>query len=224
MTDQTPEPAPEETTAPETDAAATPETAPGAAPAAAEPDAAALAAQVAELNDKLLRVLADAENTRRRAERQVEDASKYAIANFAREMLTVGDNLRRALGSVDPQARKGDEALETLCVGIEMTEKAMADAFAKAGIRPIETEGKRFDPNLHEAMFEVENPNVPHGAILQVIRPGYVVGERLLRSAQVGVARGGPKNVPDGPKEAEAYDAKGGAVGDAKGANLDENL
>lgn len=194
------------------------------APADAGGDAAALAAQVADLNDKLLRALADTENTRRRAERQVEDASKYAIANFARDMLTVSDNLRRALDSVDAEARKADEALETLCAGIEMTESEMLNTFSRMGIAPIETEGKRLDPNLHEAMFELENPDVPAGTIVQVIRTGYTLGDRLLRSAQVGVAKGGPKGVPDGPAEADAYDDKGGAVGEDKGVNLDENL
>lgn len=200
------------------DAAAAPEA------AAADDDAAALAAQVADLNDKLLRALADAENTRRRAERQVEDASKYAIATFARDMLGVADNLRRAIDAVDADARKNDEALETLCAGVEMTESELLNAFQRVGITPIETDGKRLDPNLHEAMFEIENPEVPAGTILQVVRGGYTLGERLLRSAQVGVARGGPKGVPDGPQEADAYDGKGGAVGEDKGVNVDEEL
>lgn len=191
------------------------------APADAAPD---MMAQVQDLNDKLLRALADAENTRRRAERQVEDASKYAIANFARDMIGVADNLRRALDSLDADARQGNEALENLCAGIEMTERDMLATFDRVGVKPIETDGKRMDPNLHEAMFEVENPNVPAGTIIQVIRPGFTLGERLLRAAQVGVAKGGPKGVPDGPAEAEAYDGKGAAVGDDKGINLDENL
>lgn len=190
---------------------------------------AALQAQVAEHKDKLLRAMAEMENVRRRTRREKEDAAKYAITNFAREMLQVSDNLRRAVESVDAESRKTDQVLENLCVGVEMTEKIMLAAFEKVGIRPIEAEGARFDHNLHEAMFEVEAPELPAGEVVQVMRGGYMLHDRLLRPAQVGVSRGGPKPeaaadpstaIAGKPGTASAYEKP---AKDA-GANLDEEL
>ncbi len=189
----------------------------------------ALQAQVAEHKDKLLRAMAEMENVRRRTRREKEDAAKYAIANFAREMLQVSDNLRRAVESVDAESRKTDQVLENLCVGVEMTEKIMLAAFEKVGIKPIEAEGARFDHNLHEAMFEVEAPELPAGEVVQVMRGGYMLHDRLLRPAQVGVSRGGPK--PEAA--ADPGTATAGKPGTASayekpakdaGANLDEEL
>ncbi|MCB2102622.1 MAG: nucleotide exchange factor GrpE [Rhodobacterales bacterium] len=197
-------------------------------------DEGAAAARVAELlvevdtlKDRLLRQVAETENLRRRAQREKEDASKYAIANFAREMVGVADNLRRALDSVDGETRSADASLDSLATGVEMTERAMLAAFDKVGITRIEAEGKLFDHNLHEAMFEVPNPEVPAGTVVTVMETGYVLADRLLRPARVGVARGGPK--PEPRAEAEpAPDAKASTAyeGDpsAKGANLDEEL
>ena len=149
-------------------------------------------AEAAELKDKLLRALAETENVRRRAQRDREDASKYAIANFAREMLKVADNLRRALDSIGDEARRESESVESLVVGIEMTEREMLNAFERAGIKPIEALGQRYDHNLHEAMFDVEDATRPAGTIVQVLEGGYMLGERLLRPAKVGMAKGGP--------------------------------
>ena len=181
-----------------------PEAAPDAAPGPVDADAdetelvelvdplEAALAEAAELKDKLLRALAETENVRRRAQRDREDASKYAIANFAREMLKVADNLRRALDSIDDEARRDSETVKSLAVGVEMTEREMLNAFERAGIKPIEALGQRYDHNLHEAMFDVEDATWPAGTIVQVLEGGYMLGERLLRPAKVGMAKGGP--------------------------------
>lgn len=149
-------------------------------------------AEASELKDKLLRALAESENVRRRAQRDREDASTYAIANFAREMLKVADNLRRALDSIGDEARRESESVESLVVGIEMTEREMLNAFERVGIKPIQALGKRYDHNFHEAMFDVEDTTQPAGTIVQVLEGGYMLGERLLRPAKVGMAKGGP--------------------------------
>ncbi len=151
-----------------------------------------LEAEIADLKDKLLRTLAESENVRRRAARDREDASKYAIAGFAREMLSVSDNLRRALESVGEDARGENETLESLVVGVEMTEREMLNAFGRIGIKPIVTQGKKFDHNFHEAMFEVEDKDKPSGTIVQEIQAGYMLNDRLLRPAKVGISKGGP--------------------------------
>jgi len=149
--------------------------------------------QVEELNDKLLRALAEAENVRRRAKRDKSDAAKYAITNFAREVLGVADNMKRAMASVDSEARKKDPALEQLMVGLEMTEREMLSTFERFGIKPIEAMGEKFDHNLHEAMFELDDTSKPAGTVMQVVEAGYVLNDRLLRPAKVGVSKGGPK-------------------------------
>ncbi len=158
--------------------------------------------QVEELNDKMLRALAEAENVRRRAERDKSDAAKYAIANFAREVLGVADNMKRAMASVDSEARKKDPALEQLMVGLEMTEAEMLSTFERFGIKPIEAMGEKFDHNLHEAMFELDDASKPAGTVMQEVEDGYVLNDRLLRPAKVGVSKGGPKE-PDGAGAAE---------------------
>ena len=149
--------------------------------------------QVEELNDKLLRALAEAENVRRRAERDKSDAAKYAITNFAREVLGVADNMKRAMASVNSEARKKDPALEQLMVGLEMTEREMLSTLERFGIKPIEAMGEKFDHNLHEAMFELDDTSKPTGTVMQVVEAGYVLNDRLLRPAKVGVSKGGPK-------------------------------
>ena len=192
--------------------------------------------QVEELNDKMLRALAEAENVRRRAERDKSDAAKYAIANFAREVLGVADNMKRAMASVDAEARKGDPALEQLMVGLEMTEREMLSTFERFGIKPIEAMGEKFDHNLHEAMFELDDASKPAGTVMQVVEAGYMLNDRLLRPAKVGVSKGGPrdKNQENGVTEntdsapidpalkdgQSAYEDKG----KEPGAQLDEEL
>jgi len=147
-----------------------------------------------ELKDARLRAAAEMENLRRRSARDVADARSYAIANFARDMLSVSDNLRRALDAIPAEARgSGDAGYAALIEGVEMTERAMLSALERHGVKKIEPQGERFDPHFHQAMFEVPNPEVPANTVVQVVQTGYVIGDRVLRPAMVGVAKGGPK-------------------------------
>ena len=153
-----------------------------------------LEAEIAALKDKFLRAFAEADNVRRRAEREVADAKVYGITGFARDVLTVADDFERALGAIDADARaKAEGTLKTLLEGIDLTGRALVQALTKHGVARIEAEGAKFDPNMHQAMFEVPNTEVPSGTVVQVIQPGYKLGERVLRPALVGVSKGGPK-------------------------------
>ena len=154
---------------------------------------AALEAEVAQLKDERLRALAEAENARRRAQRDREEASRYGAAGLARDMLGVADNLRRAIGAVTPEARSADPALETLVTGVELVERELLSAFERHRIRKVEPQGEKFDANLHQAMFEVENTGQAAGTVVQVLTPGYTINGRLLRPAMVGVAKGQPE-------------------------------
>ncbi|MGO9673136.1 MAG: nucleotide exchange factor GrpE [Methylocella sp.] len=146
------------------------------------------------LKDKLLRTLADMENLRRRTEKEVADAKTYGVASFARDMLTFADNLHRALANVPADARaKAEPAIQTLIEGLELTERDFASRLERFGVKKLDPAGQKFDPNLHEALFEQPDESVPNGTVAQVIEPGYVIGERVLRPAKVGVSRGGPK-------------------------------
>lgn len=168
------------------------EFAPASPPGAEQPagEQSALAAEVAQLKDQLLRALAETENTRRRAERDREDAGKFAAANFARDVLTVSDNLRRAIDSVPADAKAGNVALAALTEGVELTDRQLQSMLEKHGIKPVAPMDQPFDPNLHQAMFEVPNSGKPAGTVVQVLQPGYVIHGRLLRPALVGVAKG----------------------------------
>lgn len=153
-----------------------------------------LATEAADLKDRLLRTMAELENVRRRAEREREEARKYAVTSFARDMLAVGDNMQRAVQSLGEDARAGaDDTLKSLIEGVEMTEREMLNVFERHGIAKVEPKGEKFDPNFHQAMFEVENPDVAAGSVIEVVAPGYTIGDRVLRPAMVGVAKGGPK-------------------------------
>ena len=155
---------------------------------------AALTSENQTLKDKLLRTLADMENLRRRTEKEMADARLYAVANFAQDMLTVTDNLRRALDSFPDEARQAAEsAVKPMLEGVELTERDLLKTLERHHIRKIDPQGERFDPNLHQAMFEVEDAAVPAGTVTQVVQAGFVIGERLLRPALVGVAKGGSK-------------------------------
>lgn len=156
----------------------------------AEPD---LAQEVQDLKDKLLRAMAEAENTRRIAAREKADAAKYAVTNFARDILRVADNLGFAMMSVSEEARQADQNLDNLYVGIDMTMKELLSVFEGNGIKPVPAEGQPFDHNIHEAVQQVENPDVPANTVMQVLRRGFVLQDRLLRPAQVVVSVGGPK-------------------------------
>ncbi|PTB84119.1 nucleotide exchange factor GrpE [Marinobacter vinifirmus] len=149
---------------------------------------AALEAEVAELKDRLLRAAAEVENTRRRAKKDVEDASNYAVTKFARDLLDVGDNLRRALEAAGNDAN-ADPAMKTLIDGVEMTEKSLLKAFEQNGIEKLEPLGEKLDPNQHQAVFEMPNPAYPDGHVAQVMQAGYVLKGRLLRPAMVGVTK-----------------------------------
>ncbi len=154
-------------------------------------------AQAAEFKDKALRAMAEVENIRRRAQREREDAVKYAATNIARDLLSTADNLRRALASVD-EAQIKDEATRNLLTGVAATERELLAAFEKNGIRRLDPKGERFDHNFHQAIFEVENTGKPSGTVVEVLQPGYVLHDRLLRAAMVGVAKGGPSSpLPD---------------------------
>lgn len=162
----------------------------------------ALKAENADLRDRLLRLAAEMDNLRRRTDREIKDAKSYAVTGFARDMLSVSDNLRRAIETLPEEARAAaDATITALIEGVEMTERGMLSTLERHGVRKIEAEGQKFDPNFHQAMFEVPNPNVPNNTVVQVVQAGYAIGERVLRPAMVGVAKGGPKT------EAVAEDA-----------------
>jgi molecular chaperone GrpE len=151
-----------------------------------------LEAELAEQKDRLLRALAETENVRRRAQREREDASKYAVAGFAKDLLSAADNLRRALDSL-PEAEVKDERTRSLLEGVAATERELLGVFERHGIRRIDPQGEPFDHNFHQAIFEAEREDQPGGTVVEVLQPGYVLHDRLLRPAMVGVAKGGPK-------------------------------
>lgn len=152
-------------------------------------DAQPKADEVAQLRDQLLRAMAETENVRRRSQREIEDTAKYAVSKFAKDVLGVADNLRRALDSVPKDAQETDPALKALIDGVGMTERELLGAMERHGIKAVQPLGQKFDANKHQAMFEVESPDKEPGTVVQVLQPGYVIGERLLRPALVGVAR-----------------------------------
>ncbi len=184
-----------EQTARTEDAAGMPREASSPASAAApEADAAALAA---DLKDKLLRTLAEMENLRKRTAREVTDARVYGVTSFARDMLAVADNMHRALDAVSPALRASAEAgVKSLIEGVELTERELLKALEKSGVRQFTPKGEKFDPNVHQAMYEVPDVSVPAGSIVEVVQPGYMIGERVLRPAMVGVSKGGPRTAP----------------------------
>jgi molecular chaperone GrpE len=162
----------------------------GAALAEAQDRIAALEAETAKLKDQALRALAETENIRRRSEREREDTAKFAISSFAKSLLDAADNMRRAIDAVPAEAVEQDQALATLMDGVAATERQLLAAFERNGITRIEPVGEVFDPNFHQAMFELPGSGKPAGTIIQVIQPGYVLQGRLLRPAMVGVAKG----------------------------------
>jgi molecular chaperone GrpE len=157
-----------------------------------------LARENAEQKDQLLRTLAEMENLRRRTEREVKDTRQYGIAAFARDVLAVADNMDRALQALDTELREAaNPGVKALLDGVELTERELHKVLDKHGVKKFEPQkGDRFDPNLHQAMYEVPDPAQPAGTVAQVLQPGYMIGERMLRPAAVGVAKGGPKLAP----------------------------
>jgi molecular chaperone GrpE len=183
--------------------------------AAPEPQpSSALDRDLAEAKDRLLRTLAEMENLRKRTEREIADARSYGISAFARDILTVADNMHRALHAFDEELRaKADGAVKGLLDGIELTERELMNVLEKHGVRRIDPLGQKFDPNRHQAMYEVEDASVPNGSVVQVVQAGYLIGERVLRPAMVAVSKGGPKAQAapaEAPAEASAND-NGGA-------------
>ncbi len=205
-----------------------------AEPAEAEPapdPKAELEAQIADLTDRFARAVAELENYRRRAEREREDVAKYAISNFARDMLAVADSLGLALASISAEVRSEDKNLDNLAAGVELTERGLMAAFERHGITKVDPMGERFNHDLHQAMFEIEDKEKPAGTIVEVMQAGYVLKDRLLRPAMVGVTKGGAAKtdapgpgetetgaVPEGGKEAAGAPAAGPGAGSGQGA------
>ena len=161
-------------------------------PAVAPKPSTSLDRELAETKDRLLRTLADMDNMRKRTEREVADARVYGISNFARDILGVADNMHRAMAALDDELRaKADEATKALLEGVELTERELMNVLEKHGVKRIEPLGQKFDPNRHQAMYEIEDASVPAGTVVQVMQAGYLIGDRVLRPALVAVAKGG---------------------------------
>lgn len=159
-----------------------------------EGSVAALTKEAAEARDRMLRTLAEMENLRKRTTREVADARMYGITGFARDVLDIADNLQRALDAVPAEARAAaDPGLKALMEGVELTERSLLNALEKNGVKKFDPAGQKFDPNFQQAMFEVPDPSVPAGTVVQVIQAGFMIGERVLRPALVGVSKGGAK-------------------------------
>src|SRR5512138_158505 len=162
-----------------------------------EGSAEALAKELAEARDKTLRTLAEMENLRQRTRREVADSKVYGITGFARDVLDIADNLQRALDAVPAETRElADPMLKTLIEGVELTERSLLNALEKNGVKKFDPTGEKFNPNFQQAMYEVPDPSVPAGTVVQVVQAGYMIGERVLRPALVGVSKGGAKAAP----------------------------
>jgi len=148
-----------------------------------------LEAQVVELKDQALRAVAEAENVRRRSAREKLEAGKYSIASLARDLLAVPDTLARAIAGAASEDTTPDGGLKNLLEGIELTQRQLLNIFERHGIKPIDPLGEKFDPNFHQAVFDVPDSGAPDGTVIQILQTGYVIGERLLRPAMVGVAK-----------------------------------
>ena len=148
--------------------------------------------ELADTKDRLLRALAETENVRRRLQRERDDARKYAVSDFAKDLLSAVDNLGRALAAM-PESEVKDSRAQSLRDGVAATERELLAAFERHGLKRIDPKGERFDHNFHQAIFEAERPDLPAGTVVEVLQPGYVLHDRLLRPAMVGVAKGGAK-------------------------------
>lgn len=176
--------------APETGVA---DTAPSGEMVPAEQVKAALEA-AADFKDRLLRTLADMENLRKRTEREVADARQYGVTSFARDVLQVSDNMHRALDAIGAELSDAtDDNVRTLVEGIELTERELAKVLEKHGVKMFMPQGEKFDPNFHQAMYEVADGSAPPGTVAQVIQAGFTIGDRVLRPAMVAVAKAPPK-------------------------------
>ena len=174
--------------------------APSENPAAGVDEADALRVEVSDLKDRLTRSFAEMENLRKRTTREIADSRQYAVTSFARDMLTVADNLKRALAAVPEELRTAEnKAAAAFIEGVEVTERGLEQTLAKFGVKPLDPKGEKFNPDFHQAVFEVETADVPPGSVAQVMQAGYVIGDRVLRPAMVGVAK-----APAGAPAAEA--------------------
>ena len=180
-------------------------------------DLEALLAENADMRDKLLRTMADMENLRRRTEREKEDTARYAISNFARDVLTIGDNLQRVIEHVPAESAAKDPALKSFVEGVELTERELMKMLEKHGVTKLEPLGQRFDPNQQQAMYEVPTTEVSDGTVVKVMQAGFTIGDRVLRPALVAVSKGGPKQTP----KAAGQDGEGNGFGPGPVANDD---
>ncbi|MDE3174872.1 MAG: nucleotide exchange factor GrpE [Pseudomonadota bacterium] len=156
-----------------------------------------LVSENAELKERVLRALAETENMRRRSERESADARAYGVTNFARDLLSVVDNLERALDHIPADARAGaNDTLKALIEGVELTAKDLASVLARHGVKRLDPLGEKFDPNFHQAMFEAPDAEIPSGAVAQVVQSGWKIADRVLRPALVGVSKGAAKTAP----------------------------
>ena len=169
-------------------------------------DLKAVHAEKDELQNQYLSSVAEMENLRKRTRKEIADTREFSIASFARDMLSVTDNLRRAIDAVPAEEIEADGGgLKNLLEGVSMTERELLAAMEKFKVKKMEAMGRKFDPNFHQAMFEVQDKETPNNTIVEIIQDGYVIGERMLRPAMVGVAKGGPKmpvqSADDGEEE-----------------------
>jgi molecular chaperone GrpE len=174
----------------------------------------ALSKEASDYKDRHLRTLAEMENLRRRTDREVADSRIYGVTNFARDILGVADNMARSVAALTKELQaNADDGVKSLLEGVELTERELLNVLEKHGVRKFEPLGEKFDPNLHQAMFELPDPSKTAGTIAQVVQPGYMIGERVLRPAGVAVAKGGPKpTAADVPSNDNAGEP-GGAAG-----------
>jgi molecular chaperone GrpE len=164
---------------------------------------AVLEGRIADLTDRLLRAHAEMDNLRKRTERDKEETAKYAISKFAREVLIIGDNLQRAMAAVPAGAADADPALKALVDGVALTEREFLNVLERNGVKRIDPEGQPFNPHQHQAMIEIDQPDVPPGTVVQVYQPGYILEDRVLRPAMVVVAKGGEKRPSEQKSSAE---------------------
>jgi molecular chaperone GrpE len=195
---------------PDIGATEAPATAPAAEPRPEPRPSTSLDRELADMKDRLLRTLAEMENLRKRTEREVADARVYGVTTFARDILTVADNMHRAMAALDDELRAtADASLKNLLDGVELTERELLNVLEKHGVKKLEPQGQKFDPNRHQAMYEIDDASVPSGTVVQVVQAGYTIGERVLRPALVAVSKGGPKAAAAAPAEPPANDNAG---------------
>lgn len=184
----------------------------------------ALQDELEQARDQRIRATAEMENLRRRTAREVMDAKKFAVSSFARDLLSVSDNMTRALTVVtDEEKAAAGEVWKNLLEGVEMTERELLSVLDKNGVKKINPEGERFDPNQHQAMFEVPDPSQPSGMVVQVVAPGFMIGERVLRPAMVGVTKGGPKPAKQDDAKPEEMKAANDMIDAEPGESVDKS-